>query len=291
MAEPSAGVRAAFTFACDDAELVGVLDRPAGAPTRGALIVVGGPQYRVGSHRQFTLLARDLSAAGYAAMRFDHRGIGDSSGEPAGFEALDDDIRSAVDAFLEAVPGLEEVVWFGLCDAASAAMMYVPSDPRIKGLVVLNPWVRSEAGLARSTIRQYYAGQLMSRDFWTRLFTGEVRVGSAAVSLVRTVVRALGGRRGDDATGTSTAAATRPFQERMCAGFASFRGPILVVLSGDDLTATEFEGLVRSRRAWRKAMARRSVTIQRLPEASHTFSTRAWRDQVAAWTSAWMGSW
>ena len=38
------------------------------------VIVVGGPQYRAGSHRQFTLLARHIAAAGYPVLRFDARG-------------------------------------------------------------------------------------------------------------------------------------------------------------------------------------------------------------------------
>src|SRR5258707_6492460 len=50
----------AFMFDCEGESLVGILSG-AGLPAgRGVLIVVGGPQYRAGSHRQFTLLARHL---------------------------------------------------------------------------------------------------------------------------------------------------------------------------------------------------------------------------------------
>jgi len=52
----------------------------------GVLIVVGGPQYRVGSHRQFLLLSRRLAAEGHPVMRFDYRGMGDASGAMRGFE-------------------------------------------------------------------------------------------------------------------------------------------------------------------------------------------------------------
>ncbi|HBZ05431.1 MAG TPA: hydrolase 1, exosortase A system-associated, partial [Massilia sp.] len=50
--------------ACRGAWLYGIVSLPAAPHPRGVLIVVGGPQYRAGSHRQFTLLARDLAAAG-----------------------------------------------------------------------------------------------------------------------------------------------------------------------------------------------------------------------------------
>ena len=48
----------ALAFRCGDDWLYGVLSMPGTMPTQGVLIVVGGPQYRAGSHRQFTLLAR-----------------------------------------------------------------------------------------------------------------------------------------------------------------------------------------------------------------------------------------
>ena len=80
--------------------LIGVLHRPqtpSGA-SRGMVIVVGGPQYRVGSHRQFVLLARALAARGTPVLRFDLAGMGDSDGEFAGFERSAADIRAAIDA-------------------------------------------------------------------------------------------------------------------------------------------------------------------------------------------------
>ena len=55
-----------MVFHCEREQLVGMLHRGANPDARlGVLIVVGGPQYRVGSHRQFVLMARDLAAAGY----------------------------------------------------------------------------------------------------------------------------------------------------------------------------------------------------------------------------------
>ena len=62
--------------------LIGMLHRPESADARRAVVVlVGGPQYRVGSHRQFVLLARELCRRGIAVLRFDFSGMGDSDGE------------------------------------------------------------------------------------------------------------------------------------------------------------------------------------------------------------------
>ena len=112
----------ALVFGCDRDSLVGVLAVPDAPASRGVLIVVGGPQYRAGSHRQFTLLARDLAASGIASLRFDYRGMGDSSGEARTFESVNEDIGCAIDRLIEAVPAVNQVIIWGLCDAASAAL-------------------------------------------------------------------------------------------------------------------------------------------------------------------------
>ena len=59
----------AVAFECGHEQLLGIVATCAG-PTAdtGVLIVVGGPQYRAGSHRQFTRLARSLAASGWPTV-------------------------------------------------------------------------------------------------------------------------------------------------------------------------------------------------------------------------------
>jgi hypothetical protein len=73
----------------------------------------------------------------------------------------------------------------------------------------------------------------------------------------------------------------------MADGFRRFRGPRLLVLCGADLTAREFEDAAAGP-AWKGLLAATGVTILRLPDADHTFSRAAWRDQVAAGTLDWL---
>ena len=124
---------------CKGAELVGIAHLPERPAQRGLIIVVGGPQYRVGSHRQFVLTARALATAGIPVLRFDYRGMGDSDGDFQGFEAIDDDISAAIDAFTTQVPGLEQVVLWGLCDAALAILFSAHRDSRLGGVIPINP--------------------------------------------------------------------------------------------------------------------------------------------------------
>jgi exosortase A-associated hydrolase 1 len=274
----------ALAFGCGDDVLVGIASVPAAPCARGVLIVVGGPQYRVGSHRQFALLARHLAGHGIAAMRFDYRGMGDSEGDERDFESVRDDIRAALDAFMVAVPGMRDVVLWGLCDGASAAAMYAQHDARVRGLVLLNPWVRTDDGVARTTLKHHYRDRLRDREFWGKLARGQFDYVGSLKSMLGLVRAAFAGRREQDG-----AAASLP--ERMRQGLHAFGGHLLVVIGGADLTGREFCDVAGSTPAWKRLLAAPQVTWRRIEDADHTFSRRAWRDQVAAWTSEWVRSW
>jgi exosortase A-associated hydrolase 1 len=274
----------ALSFDCGGAALVGIASVPTAPCTRGVLIVVGGPQYRIGSHRQFALLARHLAAHGIAAMRFDYRGMGDSDGDERDFETIQDDIRAALDAFIAAVPGLTDVVLWGLCDGASAAAMYAPGDARVRGLVLLNPWVRTHDGVARTTLKHHYRDRLRSAEFWRKLARGQFDYAGSLASMLRLVRTAFAGRAAAD-----DAPAALP--ERMRQGLHAFGGHTLLVIGGADLTGREFCDVAGSTPAWKRLASAPRVTWRRIEEADHTFSRRAWRDQVAEWTREWVVSW
>jgi exosortase A-associated hydrolase 1 len=278
----------AVRFACEGEDLIGVLSLPERPQRRGVLVVVGGPQYRAGSHRQFTLLARGLAEQGYATLRFDYRGMGDSSGALRSFEQVDADLRAAVDQFFALVPALQEVVIWGLCDGASAALFYAHQDPRIQGLVLLNPWVRTSEGLAKATLKHYYRARFLDPALWKKVLSGRFDARAAVGSLLDQVRTVLGSRTRAAAAETAVAAAALP--ERMCLGLQRFQGKVLFIYSGADLTAKEFLDLASSSPAWRKLLAAPRVTQHHLTEADHTFSRRIWRDQVLGWTTGWIGN-
>lgn len=255
----------AIVFECCGEPLVGIVHRVARSESRlGVLIVVGGPQYRVGSHRQFTLMARALAASGFPVLRFDYRGMGDSEGEVRSFEDVYDDLKVALDVFTrKGGTQLDGVVVFGLCDAASVTLMHGTRDPRVKGLVLANPWVRSPAGEARSYVRHYYSRRLLQRTFWRKLFSGELRVGRSVADLVKAIARS---RSGD--------ASPKCFVQQMLEGLRAFPGPVLLLSSGRDLTAREFDDLCDRDPSWRSAIGRAGVEVVRLTDADHTFSAR-----------------
>jgi len=276
----------AFEFECAGELLVGILSGTGHPAGRGVLIVVGGPQYRVGSHRQFTLLARHLAEHGVPTFRFDYRGMGDSEGEVRTFESVGADIRCAIDRFFDNVPGLKDVVLWGLCDAASAALFYAHQDARVSALVLLNPWVRTEQGAARVHLRHYYLQRLFQTGLWQKVARGEFNFREAAAALGKSVVGAMG--RGVPSRAVEKPPTDETLPDRMEDALRRFQGRVVLILSGNDHTAQEFKDVVAKSSRWRRLLAGDRVTRYDLPEANHTFARRDWRDQVARWTEAWV---
>lgn len=264
-------------FDCRGDRLLGIVTLPVVPRPVGVVIVVGGPQYRVGSHRQFVLLARALAEAGFASIRFDYRGMGDAEGEHRTFEAIDDDMKRAIDV-LEREAGTREAVLAGLCDGASAAFRYCMRDSRVSGIVAINPWVRSSQGEARARLRFYYLKRIASAGFWRKVVSGAFAARSAARDLAAAVASVA---RADQSPEV-------PFLARMHAGWCGFTRPVLIVLSGNDLTAREFEQWIAGDRLRRQVLRRPNVVVTRLADADHTFSRSTDRAEAERTIAAWI---
>ena len=266
-------------FACTGETLFGILARPETGAELGIVLVVGGPQTRVGSHRQFTLLSRALAGAGSAVLRFDFRGMGDSAGEQRDFEAISPDIGAAIDAFQAACPAVGNIVLWGLCDAAAASLLYWDEtrDKRIAGLCLLNPWVRSEATLAKTQVKHYYGQRLLQKEFWMKLLSGRLHIGGAVMGFFGKLKQA-----------SAKVADSLGFQERMARTLREFPGRVLLILSGNDYTAKEFLEYTASAAPWSGILERPNLERIDIANADHTFSSAAWRGAVERSCMTWL---
>lgn len=260
------------TFDSGENRLCGILHGAHSECGAVMIMLVGGAQYRVGSHRMYVKLARRLSPGGPPVLRFDFSGMGDSDGQFEGFTELDGDIGAACDAALRLVDGARRIVLFGLCDGASAAAMYASRDSRVAGVVLLNPWVHTETGEAKAFVWHYYPKRLLQKDFWVKLIRGGVRVGASAADFftkMRKSFTAASQLRSDSVN----------FIASMRTGLANFRGESLIILSENDLTAAEFDELLKADKAWSALKAR--ATVKRLGNADHTLSSITALDEAS----------
>lgn len=221
-------------FDCSGDTLVGSLDTADAAA--GLLIVTGGNELRCGPYSSHAELADNIATAGFPVLRYDRRGVGDSSGDNLEFTASADDIAAALAAFRAAQPQLKHVVAYGNCDAASALMLAQGQD--CDALVLANPWTfepepetatqttaEPQPQLTPGAIRAHYLRRLTDPRALLRLLTGKVKV------------RQL--------TGSLAAAAQAPpapgkLALDMAAGLAQFAGPVTLLVAEHDRTGQVF---------------------------------------------------
>ncbi|MEQ1498320.1 MAG: hydrolase 1, exosortase A system-associated [Novosphingobium sp.] len=245
-----------ITFSCGSDTLVGSIDL-AGAKT-GLLIVTGGNELRCGPFGSHADLANKIATAGFPVLRYDRRGVGDSSGHNATFADSGDDIAAALHAFRAHVPTLRQVVAFGNCDAASALML--AGGAGFDALVLANPWTfepepeaeplapvtEPEPVMPPAAIRAHYLRRIFDLSAWKRLFSGKIEVGKLAGSLAAAVM---------PAPPPSTLA------QQIATCLDEFEGSATILIAENDRTAQAFMS------HWDKADPR----LRKCPGAGHSF--------------------
>ncbi len=267
-------------FDCESEELLGVFHGAEAVKSPGLLIVVGGPQYRVGSHRQFVDLARAAARDGIPTFRFDCRGMGDSSGIHPGFEHTGPDIEAALEAFHSQCPSMEGIVVWGLCDAATSALLNVASDRRVTGLILVNPWVQSEAGEARAYVKTYYWQKVRSLEFWRDVTAGGVDIRKSMLDFIQKIGSLMPGRKLPQ-----VAEQTLPVKYRGI--FSALQKRTLTILSGNDLTAAEFRAEVLHKLE-PGVIDDELHALHPIAAADHTFSRAEWKREVERTTIDWV---
>ncbi|MCA3254401.1 MAG: hydrolase 1, exosortase A system-associated [Alphaproteobacteria bacterium] len=211
---------------CAGATLAATL-HPADGAT-GVLIVTGGVQTRWGAHRGLLDLAAGLAEAGHPVLRFDRRGVGDSSGDDPGYRDSLPDMLAARDALRAA--GAARIVGWGLCDGAAALAIH-SADLALDGLILANPWTRDADTAADlpppAAIAARYRNRMRDPAAWRRLLSGGVNLRKLAGGLVR-----LAAAEPPSATAAQIAA-----------GLAAAEAPVLVLLSAQDATALAWRAL------------------------------------------------
>lgn len=232
-------MRKLLSFACAGAELAASVDA-AGGET-GLLLVTGGSQTRIGSHRMYERLAKDLASQGYPCFRYDRRGVGDSGGEDPGFQGSGPDIEAAAAAFRREQPALRRIFGFGLCDGATALAL-LGNAARLDGLILVNPWlVEAEADAPPpAAIRAHYRRQLLSLDGWKKILSGAVNW-RKLLSGVRKISR----REEGSLLARQTAAALRASGLR--AWLIVAEGDATAIAAQQELRAAAFQGLIEGR--------------------------------------------
>jgi uncharacterized protein len=121
--------------------LYGVLDAPATrARKAGVLLLYPGSHEYDRAHWAFRALAAALSARGFAVLRFDYRGVGDSAGDPGSttFEACVEDAQVAARELLDTTR-VQRVTAIGMRLGAAVAMHACETLSFVNHVFLWNP--------------------------------------------------------------------------------------------------------------------------------------------------------
>ncbi|WCM29166.1 hydrolase 1, exosortase A system-associated [Sphingomonas sp. QA11] len=245
-------MRRLITFPCAGDRLAATLDE--GKAATGLLIVSGGNEIRIGAHRGMAMLAARLAAAGTPVLRYDRRGIGDSTGNNHGFLESAPDIAAAAATFV-AETRIRHLVAFGNCDAATALALF-HGVAGIDALILANPWVIEDSDDLPPTaaIRARYAQKLRDPREVLRLLRGGVNI-----------TKIFGGLR---KISSAKSPAADSLASRLIAALAASTIPITILLARRDNTAIAF------RKQW-DASPTANITLREYDTDSHSFATKA----------------
>lgn len=130
-----------FFFERDRHRLFGILHAAQGQ-LRGAFVFCHPfAEEKLWAHRTYVSFAREVAARGYAVLRFDMTGHGDSDGQfaRADVDTYLADVRRAVDEVASRVPTGTPLGLLGLRLGAALAAQAADNDPRIANLILWEP--------------------------------------------------------------------------------------------------------------------------------------------------------
>ena len=125
----------------DGERLFAIHHRPVSPANRAVVICHPLAEEKLWSHRVLVSLARELASAGFAVLRFDYRGEGDSDRrfEDADFESRITDTVFAVEALHELEPAATDLTLLGLRLGASVAAAAACRRSDIRRLILWDP--------------------------------------------------------------------------------------------------------------------------------------------------------
>ncbi|MEH6662787.1 MAG: hydrolase 1, exosortase A system-associated [Parasphingorhabdus sp.] len=258
--------RSFHQIACESDSLAATLD--AGTSTTALLIVSGGNEIRSGAHSGMAALALRISKQGFPVLRYDRRGIGESSGENQGFLSSADEIKAAVQYLRQTQPHVKSVLAFGNCDAATALALFGP-DAGVDGYMLANPWVieaghepdKAEPTMSAGAIRARYWDRIKNPRTIIDLLSGKIDFGKLLKGLKQA-------SRAEENSGLSL---------RLRDALSALEANTLILLAKRDTTARAFLA------AWNSAdfaqtSGKPAITLETLDSASHSFADEAARN-------------
>ncbi len=275
--------------------LVGVLTDPPEAPTATDLpafvLLNAGLVHRVGPHRMFVQMARNLAAMGFVVLRFDHSGIGDSKirDDHLPFEqSAISETREAMQC-LSTLRGSKRFVLVGLCSGTFTSFRTARGDARVVGIVLLNallesPETISEEAAAdafsRKIARSYWHSKIFLPQSWLKFITGKASYKQICRVLYLQLRSPLMRRRYDNYGPKQVVADLRALVDR---------GVKLFFVYSEGTGVLEYFRLTLGDEISR-IISNGKLTVEIMRETDHTFTLLRHQTRLLKLVCSWAGS-
>ncbi|KPK56667.1 MAG: hypothetical protein AMJ84_00740 [Acidithiobacillales bacterium SM23_46] len=280
----------------------GILALPDSPVATVVVLLPAGLKYHVGPHRQNVKLARRFASAGFAVLRVDPLGLGESDGVlgPAPARVLwravedgafIDDVLLACQALQARFPGARLVVG-GLCGGAITAQLAAAAPPHaIQGVISIATAVTLSAregeqrppvsdALARHHMKGYLR-KLVSKDAWLRIVRGKSDFRAIWGTIRSMVIRGIACRKPDGYPNENPR-----FMESFRALQAAGIEHLLIFGTGDNRWV-EFQAAVLQPHL-NGVLDGKHYRVVTVANANHEIHFSPWQDQTAQFIGEWL---
>ena len=252
-------------------------DRDGPGSRQGIIILNGWSGCRIGPHRMFVKAARRFCDEGYACLRFDFRGRGESGGvtAEATIRSMVSDTRCAMDLLLSRMPS-RTIVLLAICSGCKVAIGATSSDVRPAALALWSAEpMGGLRGAADNTRKSWYALRQYARkairlQTWRKILSLKVNT--------RLVGKALLDHE-------TAGEAERKEESVMLGRFRrGFNGRMLFIHGSHD---PETKGAAANYARFCRD-ARIEAEQHEIAGANHSFYSLAWEEEVINLTERWL---
>ena len=256
---------------------------PAQAARGGLLLLHGWSGYRTGPHQMLTRAARHFGASGWASLRFDFAGRGDSEGdtELATLSTMRDDTGAALKQLRRWVPN-GPIIAVGLCSGCEIAVAAAGENFDAIALWSAPIFAALPAQSGREKKRAAnigkYARKLLNPRTYLKIARGQVDTAAVGKAM-----KGGGGAASKNVESREPGQLPPGFRQQSLADWKEYRRPILQIYGDADPIAPDA-------RAW---YARHSATppqVRMVEGANHSFYGLEWERQVFELTENWLGT-
>lgn len=260
----------------------GILAEPDAGPKAAVVLIHGWSGCRTGPHRILVESARELARRGFAALRFDLGGRGESDGDwrDCGLDEMIEDTAAAVGFVRDRYPAAPVVLW-GMCSGGNVALGTAAMRPDCARVVAWStlPFqthrtISADARRTGGMVREYLR-KLLRAETWRKLAAGRVNFRMVLSALFGHFRRKKGG---------PAARNLKDSRRDIMRELEQYTGRILFLNGGADAEA-------RSGRALYEAFCAEhhiAAAFDEVAGANHDFYSLDWKREAIAKSADWV---